>query len=380
MAPRQKTLAHIYSTHLWRVIVLRFGSGLFRRIPGLRQASHQFARTSYRFWILGGVLLRQRNRETERGCRYTLRNDPGKGKAPRHEHGQNAEYRGHPTPTRDMRNASPLRYPGGKWRLAQFFSRLVSLNFNQPPTYIEPYAGGASLALSLLFTGIVREIFLNDLDPAVYAFWNSILRNTRDFIAQVKSAEITPREWRCQRNLYASRQIISRFQLGFATFFLNRTNHSGILNGGMIGGKKQSGPWKLNARFNRAELISRIERIAKYRDRIHVSNLDAETFIRRQRGGKNKLFYLDPPYYSPGQRLYLNYYRPEDHVHVRDTVAGMNSRWIVSYDDVAQIRRLYRTQLSRHIELLHTARTARRGREVLFFSRGLRIPSIKAEA
>jgi DNA adenine methylase len=275
-----------------------------------------------------------------------------------------------------MRNASPLRYPGGKWRLAQFFGHLVRLNFAHPPTYIEPYAGGASLALSLLYSGAVSEIFLNDLDPAIYAFWHSALNRSRALTRLIAKTDVTPSEWRRQKRIYACGLAAGRLRLAFATFFLNRTNHSGILNGGMIGGKDQSGKWKLDARFNRLELISRIERIAAYRERIHLSNVDAADFIRRHGGIRDKLLYLDPPYYRPSH-LYLNAYRPDDHIQLRNSVVKLRCRWVVSYDDVPETRKLYEYQTSRRVELLHTARAARVGEEVIFFSPRLRIPLLK---
>ena len=143
-----------------------------------------------------------------------------------------------------MRNASPLRYPGGKWRVAPFFERLIALNFESPPVYVEPYAGGASLALSLLFLNKVSQVFLNDLDPAIYSFWYCILKQTEEFAELLKNTPITPAEWRRQRRIYSEGIVSGRLKLGFATFFLNRTNHSGILNAGMIGGKDQIGEWK----------------------------------------------------------------------------------------------------------------------------------------
>jgi DNA adenine methylase len=275
-----------------------------------------------------------------------------------------------------MRDASPLRYPGGKWRLAQFFQHLLSLNFAKPPTYLEAYAGGASLALSLLFSGNVSEIFLNDLDPAIYAFWHSVLNRTRPLVGLVEETPVTTDEWKRQKEIYANGLAAGRLRLGFATFFLNRTNHSGILNGGMIGGKRQAGEWKLDARFNRSELISRIKRIASLRERIHLSNLDAADFVKVHNGIKNKLLYLDPPYYRPAH-LYLNAYQPDDHTQVRNLVVGLRCRWVVSYDDVPQVRKLYKHQISRRVELLHTARAARQGKEVIFFSSGLKIPPVK---
>lgn len=276
-----------------------------------------------------------------------------------------------------MRNASPLRYPGGKWRLSRFFERLISLNFTHPPVYIEPYAGGASLALSLLLSSKVSDVYLNDLDLAIHAFWHSVLKRTDNFIEVVDKTPVTPQEWMRQKKIYADGLAAGMLRLGFATFFLNRTNHSGILNGGMIGGKDQSGDWKLDARFNRPELIRRIKTIAANRDRIHLSNRDAADFVRDHHRGRNTLMYLDPPYYCAGQRLYLNAYRPKDHAQVRDRVLKFRCNWVVSYDDVCEIRKLYSTHRLRRISLLHTARTARQGKEVMFFSHELRIPALR---
>jgi DNA adenine methylase len=274
-----------------------------------------------------------------------------------------------------MRAASPLRYPGGKWRLTECFEGVVKLNYDCPPVYIEPYAGGASLALSLLFSGTVAEIYLNDLDPAIHAFWFCVLRHTQELCEQIDRVVVTPQEWRKQKMLYAKGLSAGPLALGFSTFFLNRTNHSGILNGGMIGGKRQRGEWKLDARFNRCELIRRIQKIASFEDRIHLTRQDAVGFLTRRRFRKNSLIYLDPPYFHAGRRLYLNAYSPADHVKVRDCAAQLRYPWVVSYDDTPEIRKLYRIHKCRPVRLLHTARSARLGREIMFFSRQLRIPS-----
>ena len=273
-----------------------------------------------------------------------------------------------------MRDASPLRYPGGKWRLAPFFAKLISVNFEAPPSYVEPYVGGGSLALSLLFSGAVREVFLNDLDPTIYAFWISVVRQSQAFIDLLLNTPATPSQWQKQRDIYLKGPHAAHLRLGFATFFLNRTNHSGILNGGMIGGRKQSGKWKIDARYNRKELARRIQKIAAYKNQIHVSNRDACDFIRAQDDKANNLIYLDPPYYRAGRRLYLNHYRPADHSKVRDAVGHLKSPWVVSYDDASEIRKLYAKYRVRNISLLHTARSSRTGREMIFFSPLVKIP------
>jgi DNA adenine methylase len=275
-----------------------------------------------------------------------------------------------------MRDASPLRYPGGKWRISHFLTRVINSNHLSKCLYVEPYAGGGSLGLSLLFGEAVAEIHLNDLDPAIHAFWYAVLNHNNDFVQLLKSTRITPAEWRKQKAIYARGLGAGTFALGFATFFLNRTNHSGILNGGMIGGKAQTGSWKIDARFNAVELQRRIERIGNFKNRIHLYKEDAISFLKTRRWPLRTLKYLDPPYYGAGSRLYLNSYMPHDHAAVSRYITHLESPWIVSYDDVPQIRKLYSEVRSRRMNLLHTARSARVGREVLFFSRVLRIPRI----
>ncbi len=273
-----------------------------------------------------------------------------------------------------MRNASPLRYPGGKWRIAPFFERLISLNELKGRRYIEPYAGGASLALSLLFGGHVSEIFLNDLDPAIHAFWSVALNRNKELRDLIQTTPVTPDQWRHQKGIYSKGRSSGLLALGFATFFLNRTNHSGILNAGMIGGKSQLGEWKVDARYNKVELLRRIKLVGSYRNRIHLSRLDAVQFLTSIKPSQNSIVYLDPPYYRAGAELYLNAYSPDNHVEVRDAVGRLSAPWIVSYDDVPKIRELYQSVKSRRFELLHTARSLRIGKEVMFFSSELRIP------
>ena len=241
--------------------------------------------------------------------------------------------------------------------------------------YVEPYAGGSSLALSLLFKEQVSEIHLNDLDLAIYAFWHSILTRTQDFIQALEETPVNVDEWLKQKAVYAKGRVAGLFDLGFASFYLNRTNHSGIFNGGVIGGKSQKGPWKIDARFNKVELIRRISRIGAYKNRIHLSRRDAVELLQDNDFDERTLTFLDPPYFKAGRRLYFNAYEPEDHVFVKNSVLGLTTPWIASYDDVSEIRALYANVRSRRIKLLHTARYAKTGREILFFSPRLRIPA-----
>lgn len=270
---------------------------------------------------------------------------------------------------------SPLRYPGAKWRLAPFVESVIQRNRIHAAHYAEPYAGGASLALSLLLKGAVSEIHLNDLDRSVYAFWKSVTEHSEELLERIKTIDVSMESWYAQKLVQANKGRASIVDLGFSTFFLNRTNRSGILSAGVVGGKDQSGAWKLDARFNKSNLIERVARIVEYRSRIHVTKLDALEFISRRSSTlpSNSLMFLDPPYFVKGQELYLNAYGPGDHQQVASAVmANTRVNWLVTYDDVPEIRMLYRGTRRERYKLRYSASSTRIGGEVLFLSKGLR--------
>ena len=194
---------------------------------------------------------------------------------------------------------SPLRYPGGKNKLSRFIASICEKN-DVTGHYVEPYAGGASVALYLLLNGYVEEITINDLDRSVYAFWHSILNHPLKFCNRIENVDITIKNWKKFKKIQNNKKRSSLFELGFSTFFLNRTNYSGILNGGMIGGINQISDYAIDCRFNKKELIQRIKRISKYKNKIHIHNLDALSLIKkiqRKSINQNMIFYFDPPYY-----------------------------------------------------------------------------------
>ncbi|MGB3477973.1 MAG: DNA adenine methylase [bacterium] len=282
-----------------------------------------------------------------------------------------------------MRFYSPLRYPGGKNKLAKFVALTCKKN-NIDGHYVEPYAGGASVALYLLVNGYVKEITINDFDRTIYAFWYSILSDTEGFCRKIKNTEITVENWKKFKKIHKNKKAADLFDLGFATFFLNRTNHSGVLDGGVIGGKDQKGKYKINCRFNKESLIERIKFIASYRLNIHLYNFDALDLIKkiqRESVNRNTIFYFDPPYYLKGPSLYMNHYKNSDHKRVSEEIKRMrNARWIVSYDNVPEIKNLYKGMKKKEYSLLHTANEIRIGKEILFFSDNLLIPRVQNSA
>ena len=269
---------------------------------------------------------------------------------------------------------SPLRYPGGKAVLAPIISSLIEKNGYSDSCYAEPFAGGAGAALALLFSEQVWKILLNDADYHLYAFWKSILSETDSFCNRIKTVPLTIAQWKKQKQIFDNVHDYSLFQVGFATFYLNRTNRSGILDGAPIGGYDQSGKWKIDARFNRKNLIARIERIALYRNRISVFNMEARDFLSYLDALSDTVFvYLDPPYYKQGPELYLNYYNHKDHVALAEYIQKkLKHPWILSYDNVETIEVLYKKEKSITFELSYHAGYQKKGKELLFFSEKLK--------
>lgn len=281
-----------------------------------------------------------------------------------------------------MKHQSPLRYPGGKAKVAPFVKAILMQNKLNGGAYIEPYVGGGAVALSLLFDGIVEDIYINDKDRAIYAFWHSIVFETEKFCKKIEDIEISMNNWYEQREIQRNKTTANIFDLGFSTFFLNRTNRSGILSGGVIGGLSQQGEYKMNARFNKEDLIARIQKIAQFTKHIHIANLDAIVFLTQTICTLNKnqmLIYLDPPYYVKGKGLYLNHYSSDDHKEIAKYVNGLKDdiHWIMSYDKVPFIEELYKEFRIRPFELVYSASNSGRGNEIMIFSDNIDIPSSK---
>ena len=270
---------------------------------------------------------------------------------------------------------SPLRYPGGKNKLTKFMTSICKLN-NITGHYVEPYAGGASVALHLLFNGHVKRVTINDLDRSLYAFWNSILYHTERFCNLIENTEIDVKNWKRLKCIQKD-DAADLFELGFSTFFLNRTNRSGILDGGIIGGINQNGMYKINCRFNKKNLVGRIKHIAEYKDRINLKCIDAKSLIGQIQKQKceNTIFYFDPPYFVKGPLLYMNHYTKDEHVVMANEIKKIkNAKWIISYDNVPEIRKIYKGYRRKTYRIVYTAHDIRYQKEILFFSNDIVIP------
>jgi DNA adenine methylase len=272
---------------------------------------------------------------------------------------------------------TPLRYPGGKQRLAPFLLEILKKNNLVGCEYVEPYAGGAGAAIELLLAKQVSKIHLNDCSKPIYAFWKSVLETPEEFCRKISRVGLTVPEWRKQREILRNPADHTRFDVGFATFYLNRCNRSGVISGGVIGGLDQTGEWKIDARFPRTELIKRIEAIAHRKSAIKITKKDAEKFISENlRKLPNETFvYYDPPYYEKAAGLYLNSYKKEDHERIAEAIQKRTAKfWVLSYDAAPEILKLYPDRRKFVYSLQYNAATAYKGREVFIFSDKTKIP------
>lgn len=279
---------------------------------------------------------------------------------------------------------SPLRYPGGKLKVVDYIKQVFETNDLCDGHYIEPYAGGASVALALLQSEYAHTIHINDIDRSIYAFWHSVLHQPEALCRLINDTPVTMTEWERQKEVQKRKgdKDTSLLELGFSTFFLNRTNRSGILSAGVIGGKDQTGPYKIDARYNKADLIERIESIADYAERITLTNKDAVKLVKSLSGlnglsslsGSKTLLYLDPPYYIKGRDLYLNYYSDDDHRQIARAISDYPGRWLISYDAVPFLKQLYKDYRQREYYLSYSAGNPSKGKEIMVYSDGLVVP------
>lgn len=269
--------------------------------------------------------------------------------------------------------SSPLRYPGGKGRLYKEVKQIMQEGNLLARTYVEPFAGGFGIGIRLLTNHDIERIIINDADRHIYAFWYCVFRDTQNLINLIRNTDISLEVWDRQKQIYNDDKA-TLLEQGFSAFFLNRTNYSGVLSGGPIGGRKQESKYTLGCRYNREELAKRIEELGRYRDQVEVYNYDAFDFIKTVVLNRiDELFVnFDPPYVQKGPILYRNYFTEKDHralaTYIQQKMA--TAQWIMTYDDCDFIRQLYAEYNPEQLNLTHFAGRAKIGKELLIIHIG----------
>ena len=264
---------------------------------------------------------------------------------------------------------SPLRYPGGKSKIYDKVKNLIIANGYEGRTYVEPFAGGFGLGIGLLSEGVVKTAILNDFDSHIYHFWYSVLNDTDNLLQLISDTPITIEERERQKQNYRDVDVDPLCD-GFATLFLNRVNFSGVIKGGPIGGIDQSGTYKLDCRFNKVDIMNKIETIASLKSKIKLYNKDAGYLIRTSLTKmKNPMFLnIDPPYVMKGNQLYTNFFTEGDHLNLERVVAKHLDEkfpWITTYDDCSFIRELYKHFHMQEYDIMHNAGGSVQGKELV---------------
>ncbi len=278
-------------------------------------------------------------------------------------------------------NYSPLRYPGGKSRLYDLVNALISQYGESVNTYVEPFVGGGAIALGLIINHKVEKIIINDINVGVYSFWNSVCNDTENLLRLIRETNININSFDTQKNIY-NNETEASLELGFATFFLNRTSYSGVLGAGPIGGYKQTGNFLLDARYNRNDLIKKIERIAQYKSKIEIHNLDILDFIKKIENRRKNIFtYFDPPYFVKGKALYTNFLSKEDHQKIYSKIKRIKTPWVITYDNVKDISDIYKDYIQYEFSLSYTVnpKSCRKATELLITSDVNKLNSINED-
>lgn len=277
---------------------------------------------------------------------------------------------------------SPLRYPGGKSQLSNYVEHLLKIN-DINNTYIEPFAGGFGVGLELLYRDSINNVVLNDLDPSIYSIWNYILNDTTHFLDMLKTTPVTIEEWNRQKAIKNDNSVSEySIEKAFASFFLNRANISGIINGGPIGGKNQNSKYKIDCRFNKTKLIEKIKKIASYNSRIELTNLDANHFILHEipkYDEKSTFIFFDPPYYKQGKNLYLSFVHADEHERLANNIIDLKDyKWITTYDVEEKILELYKPYVqSFTYRLRYSANKKKSAKEYIFASKNTKLDSFE---
>ncbi len=265
------------------------------------------------------------------------------------------------------RTVSPLRYPGGKYKIYDKVKTLIERCDFGNRTYVEPFAGGFGIGIGLLQDGVVESAVINDYDIHIYHFWDAVLNHTEELVDLINRTPITMDERTHQKEIYDG-ETSEALADGFATLFLNRVNYSGVIKGGPIGGANQQGEYMLDCRFPKAMIVSRIRRIAQFREQIQLHNEDAGALLREAATGPNNLFFnIDPPYVVKGSLLYTNFFEEQDHRALAQIICTLLQEmpWIVTYDNAELIRQIYQGYHIEEYEILHNAGGKAHNRELV---------------
>jgi DNA adenine methylase len=286
--------------------------------------------------------------------------------------------------TPSSRYASPLRYPGGKARMAPWLTDTFEALLwpMDVEIWLEPFGGGAGAALTALASGRVPEAWIVEANPALAAFWTTVMNDGPAMADRVERTVPTLGMFQDSRQTVAAAldgERIDTFKLGLAAFILNRCSRSGMIlpSVGPIGGKAQTGLHTVAARFNAAALADRIRTVHALGDRFKVFAGDGISFLEDlpASGVQDEVFcFVDPPYIGVGNDLYAIGMDDDLHQRLANALNRLTAPWLLTYDAHPQIPQLYPDSQVLEFDIPHTAGSSRVGTEYLVLGPGMGAP------
>lgn len=242
---------------------------------------------------------------------------------------------------------SPLRYPGGKNKLAKYIKKVLDYNRFKTKILVEPFVGGGSVSLNFLLNGWTEKVVIADRDQLIYSFWKTLFNNPDYLIRFIKDVDVNIENFYKYKEIATDKKIDDEKKLAEACLFLNRTSFSGILknNAGPLGGKGQNSNYKINCRFNKKSLIEKIKYFSQFKNKVIVLLYNwKETikYVEKIKGNDKTLFYFDPPFYKKADGLYRYYFEEKEHLILSKKIKNLKNKWILSYDRAKKIREIYK--------------------------------------
>lgn len=236
------------------------------------------------------------------------------------------------------KQVSPLRYPGGKSKVLDLLASYLS---EEKKTFVDVYCGGGSVGLSLLLSGVVEHLVMNDLDKGVYAFFHTVLTAPEALIQKIRTV-VPDRElfFYYQEMVKKDYDEFPELERAFGFLVVNRLAFSGIWNANPTSNLLQ--------RWNPKVLEKRVWNIWEKREQIILLNEDALKVIEEYYWDETCTLFIDPPYYVAwDKKLYHHCYQEEEHQKLADLlntlVCGMpaHADILVTYDNHPFIAKLY---------------------------------------
>ena len=236
---------------------------------------------------------------------------------------------------------SPFRYPGGKtWLVPRIRKWLGSYPF-KPEKFIEPFAGGAIVGLTVAFESLAKSIILVEKDEQVASVWQTIINidGGAEWLAdEIVNFKLTPES----ASSWMAARVASTKKLAFKTIIQNRISHGGILADGAGLLKKGENGKGILSRWYPKTLKKRILDISKIRKRIKFTKGDGFQVIKKHLDKPNVVYFIDPPYTASkkkaGTRLYK--YHQVDHENLFQLMSKIKGDFLMTYDDADEVRSL----------------------------------------